>query len=118
MQRVIVFDDDNSIDNVSPVNEPDEGIGIADNADDYEEVIRRQDDIDQLTADYLRALIGIDGEMLDLGDLGIDIDSLNAIEDAIEDLLNDFGITIYRPTIIEDENGHEIIVSSVYDINE
>ena len=119
MQRTIVVDGGNPIDTaVRSEEEAEDKIEIAENADAYEEVIRRQDNIDQLTADYLRALIGIDDGTIDLDDIGIDTESLYAIEDAIEEILNDFGINIYRPTIIEDENGNEIIISNMFDINQ
>ena len=54
-------------------------------------------------------------EGYDLEDFGIEAQDLEAIEDAIEEILYQYGLTIYRPTIVEDEDGSERIVASKYE---
>lgn len=85
---------------------------VCDNDLDYEEVLRRQDDIDQLTADYLSNLVHPHGDEI------IDLEPaiLEQIENRFEEVLADeFGIYIYRPIILRDENGAEYIAESAYD---
>lgn len=90
-----------------PPKEPDKVL-------DFDEVVRRNDDIDQLTADYIEALMEDEFEF-DPDGLGLDPKTLEAIEDAFESILADHGIFIYRPTVIEDEEtGLEVIVPSAY----
>ena len=79
---------------------------------DYEEVLRRQDDIDQLTADYISNLVYPHGyEAVDLEPA-----VLEQIENRFEEVLADeFGIYIYRPTVLYDKNGAERVVASAYE---
>ena len=100
---------------IPETEEDDEPVCIAENADDYEEVLRRQDDIDQLTSEYIKGLLGVDVDDFDIADIGIDTAALNSIEDAFEDILYEFGITIYRPIIVTDEDGNEVFATSAYE---
>lgn len=78
---------------------------------DYEAILRRNDDIDQLTADYINSLMDPYGD--DYQEFESDI--LEEIENRFEQVLADeFGIYIYRPTILRDDNGVEMVVSSLY----
>jgi len=115
-----IIEDSGHISISSPVKEPavsvqpapapslqqDEGISPI-------EMQRRIDEIDQLTADYILSLV--DCPDAGLEDFGIEVSDLETIEDAIEDVLHQFGVTIYRPTIVEDDRGVETIVFSRYD---
>lgn len=79
---------------------------------DYEEVLRRQDDIDQLTADYISNLVH------PFGDEVVDLEPaiLEQIENRFEEVLADeFGIYIYRPTILRGNDGAERVVASAYE---
>lgn len=80
---------------------------------DMDELDFRNAEVDDLTAEYILSLMNIEG--YDLEDLGIEARDLEAIEDAIEEILYEHGLTIYRPIIIEDEDGIERIVSSKYE---
>lgn len=98
---------------------------VIDDDDDYEiesgseteldlnEMDARNAEIDDLTSEYILNLIYVEG--YDLEDLGIEAQQLEAIEDAIEEILYEHGLTIYRPIIVEDEDGSERIVSSKYE---
>lgn len=81
---------------------------------DYEKVLRRTDEIDQLTADFILALVNLDPENTDLSDLGIEIDDLAGIEDEIERILLDKGIPIDRP-FIESEDGGDVYYENAFD---
>ena len=79
---------------------------------DYEEVLRRQDDIDQLTADYITAMVypQLDQEV------ELEPDTLEMIENRFEEILaNEFGIFIYRPAIVTRDDGSEVFVENIYD---
>jgi len=80
---------------------------------DLDEMDARNAEIDDLTSEYILNLMYVEG--YDLEDLGIEAQQLEAIEDAIEEILYEYGLTIYRPTIIENEDGSERIVSSKYE---
>jgi len=97
------------------IEDDEEEFNMAENSDDYEEVIRRQDDIDQYTHEFICRLIGVEPDDISLEDIGIDTKTLEAIEDQIEDILHEHGITIYRPTMIPISDGTEIMVPSIFD---
>lgn len=80
--------------------------------EDYKKVLQRQDDIDQLTAEYISALVypELDREF------DFEPDMLEMIENRFEQILADeFGIFIYRPAILTLEDGSELLVESIYD---
>lgn len=81
----------------------------------FAEVSRRSDDIDQLTADYIINLMGLEEEGIDGLDIGLTAEILEKIEDAFEETLNAFGITIYRPVIVEDEFGREVVKPNIFE---
>lgn len=116
-RTIIMFDDQDEEIVVADAiaAEQEEESEIAENADDIEEMIRRQDDIDQLTSDYIIALMGMTDYNFDISEFGIDTKELSAIEDEFEAILYEHGITIYRPVMCKDANGEEIIVSSIYE---
>ncbi|MBQ8619129.1 MAG: hypothetical protein IJ418_16730 [Clostridia bacterium] len=80
---------------------------------DTDELDSRNAEVDDLTAEYILSLMNVEG--YDLEDFGIEVQDLEAIEDAIEEILYQYGLTIYRPTIVEDEDGSERIVASKYE---
>ena len=79
---------------------------------DTDEVDARNYEVDQLTIGYILDLMGLEGA--DAIDIGLDAETLESIEDSFEEVLSEHGITIYRPIILEDENGSEYIASSAY----
>lgn len=108
-KRKIIMGSDSDLEAVQEEREGSE-IESDDSELDFSEVIRRNDDIDQLTADYIMGLMGLEDFAPE--DIGLDTETLDEIEDAFEEVLDGFGFTIYRPTIVEDENGFEHIVHS------
>ena len=81
------------------------------------EVLERLDDIDQTTSDFIVFLMGFSDYSVSFEDFGYDKDTLRQIEDDIEDMLyNNYGIPIYRPQVIVDEEGNEIIVSNSHEV--
>lgn len=78
----------------------------------YEELLRRQDDIDQLTSDYISCLMYPHIE----DTIDFEPEVLEKIENRIEEVLaEEFGIIIYRPTALRRNDGSEVIVPSIYD---
>lgn len=96
-----------------PEEVDDEEIEIAENADDYELVIRRHDDVEQLTADYIIALMGLEDAGFDAIEIGLDPATLTAIVEDIEDLLTEYGIEVYHPVMVRDKEGYEFLVHNL-----
>ncbi len=78
-------------------------------------VLERTEEIDTLTQQFLCDLMGL--SVQDVGTLSqfMDMSELSEIEDEFEAVLASHGITIYRPTIITDDNGVEKVVDSIYE---
>ena len=80
----------------------------------FDEIEMRNDDIDQLTDDYIKALMGFEPSSIDDSELGLDKAILETIEDQIEAVLAELGFIIYRPVYVTDEDGNEVIARSQY----
>lgn len=79
------------------------------------QMLQRLDDIDQATSEYVVNLMGFGEYGISFDDLGYNLTDLRQIEDAFEDVLYQvFGITIYRPRVVQDAYGVETIVGSIY----
>lgn len=82
---------------------------------DYDAIEERENEIDELIIDFICELIGaVSPEDRDMVDYGIQ-DELEVLKDEFEEVLSGHGITIYRPTVIEDDDGNEVLVDSMYE---
>ncbi len=77
-----------------------------------DEVEQREDELTDALANFIMLLI--DSSDLSIADLGLDKDDLSGILDDIESALALHGIEIYRPILIEDEDGTQHILYSQY----
>lgn len=85
---------------------------------DYEIIEQREGEIDELMTEFICALVGADTpEEKDLVGYALQ-DELESLKDEFEEALANHGITIHRPTIVEDSNGNEVIVNSLYEVSE
>ena len=106
-RSIISLDDEPEFDGFTDIDDDDD-FDIDDDGEcpDYEDVLRRQDDIDQLTSDFILGMLGEDAMEFDLADFGIDTALLDQIEDKLEDVLHEFGLETYRPYIDDDDKVH------------
>lgn len=82
---------------------------------DFESIEEREAEIDDLVSEFVCDLVGTDDpEERDMICFGLQ-DELESLKDEFEEVLANHGITIHRPTIIEDSNGNEIMVDSIYE---
>ena len=85
---------------------------------DYEIIEQREAEIDELMTEFICALVGAEEpDEKDLVSYGLQ-DELESLKDEFEEVLANHGITIHRPTIVEDSNGNEIVVNSLYEVCE
>lgn len=85
---------------------------------DYEIIEQREGEIDELMTEFICALVGADEpEEKDLVGYVLQ-DELESLKDEFEEVLANHGIIIHRPTIVEDSNGSEVIVNSLYEVSE
>lgn len=81
---------------------------------DYEAIEKRECELDELVGNFIFDLVGVEGSSeRDMVGFGIQ-DELEDIKDDIEKILAQHGIFIYRPTIIIDAEGNEVLVDSTY----
>ena len=91
-----------------PQEENDDGI-------DYESIEERESELDGIITDFVCELLSADSpDERDMISFSLQ-DELEVMKDEIEEVLANHGIAIYRPTIIEDEDGNETIVDSLYE---
>lgn len=85
---------------------------------DYDIIEAREAEIDELVEDFVCGLVGADTpEERDAVSYGLQ-EELETLKDEFEEVLANHGIFIHRPTIVEDVNGNEIVVNSLYEIGE
>jgi len=77
------------------------------------DVAEREDDLEQMTAEYILNLI--DAEDIDAEELGLDSNELSSIIDEFEQILAVRGIQVYRPAFVEDDDGTIHIAYSRFD---
>lgn len=80
---------------------------------DYSDVDAREDDIEQLSADYILCLMGLQ-DCADIEDVGITRNILSEIIDSFELVLAELGFFIYRPYVQIQPDGKETILPSRY----
>ena len=73
----------------------------------------RHDDIQQLTAEYILALINDGSDAIE--EQGIDAEMLDEIIDAFEGELYKYGILIDHPALIDSSDGVPLLVNSIYE---
>lgn len=78
-----------------------------------DEVEQREDELTDALANFIMLLI--DSSDYTIDDLGLVKDDLSGILDDIESALALHGIEIYRPVLIEDEDGTQHILYSQYE---
>lgn len=82
---------------------------------DYDLIEERESEIDGLVSEFVCDLIGADDpEEREMIDYTLQ-DELESLKDDFEEVLANHGIIIHRPTIIEDSNGREVMVNSLYE---
>ncbi len=82
---------------------------------DFSVIEERETEIDDLIADFICGLMGADSpEEWDMVSYGLQ-DELESLKDEFEEVLARHGIAIHRPTIVEDEDGNEVVVNSLYE---
>ena len=83
--------------------------------DDYDRIDERENELDALVSGFILDLIGTeDPEERDLERFYLQ-DEIELLKDEIEEVLANHGITIYRPTIMVDDDGNEVVVDSIYE---
>ena len=80
---------------------------------DYDLIEERESEIDELLLNFICDLAKAETDE-EFDEICAMLEDLEDLKDEIETLLADRGILIYRPTIVEDKDGKEIIVNSVY----
>lgn len=80
--------------------------------DEIAQMDERNLEVEELTKDYIIALMGQDGYEVTIEDL-VDDDEFADIVDSIEELLANHGIFIERPTLVQRDDG-EYIVPNAY----
>ena len=81
---------------------------------DYDAVEERESEIDELVYDFVCGLIGAETpEECDMISYGLQ-DEIELLKDEFEEVLAKHGIIIHRPVIVEDDDGNEVVINSMY----
>lgn len=82
---------------------------------DYEAIEERERELDELITAFVCDLVGAeDPDERDMVGFGIQSE-LEELKDELEGILATHGFFMYRPTIVTDEEGNEVIVNNSYE---
>lgn len=82
---------------------------------DFNIIEERESEIDEIIKEFIFSLADVQTpDERDIALYGFK-DEIESLKDEIEEVLAEHGIFIYRPTIIENTEGDEVVVNSYYE---